>query len=482
MWTVDRMAMYDKNLSAVALVALSFTSVASAAVHDVGPGKRYTSIGAAPWSTLMPGDVVNIYWRAEPYVEKWLINRSGAAGKPITVRGIPSARGELPVIDGNNARTPAEPEFWNEDRGVIKIGGGAGVEVPSYINIEQLDLMGGRLGNFFYTRSGARAAYIENAAGLFVERGTNINIRRCIFRENGDGLFLAGGAQYQTRDILVERNYFHDNGYVGSDQHHNVYANSINVVYQYNRLIMKANQQGNNLKDRSANCVIRYNWVEGGNRQLDIVQAYVPEIINQPGYHDAYAYGNILIDYRGYDNPQITNFGGDSPDLNTYRRGTFYFYNNTIISYRADETEVVRVGHPDGRVDMRNNLVHAPLGPLKISEMRGTVDMRNNLLKPGWTGIAYSGGNGVVNDLGGNVASNFPGFLNEAAQDFRIASDSPAVNRGAKPPAFAMPLHDLTTEYVRHSFFQGRLRDGILDIGAFEYVPLFGTPMVGLFR
>src|SRR5690349_3916285 len=96
---------------------------ASAALYEVGPGKAHTAIGTVPWESLQAGDTVLIYWRTNNYREKWVICRQGTLAAPITVRGVPGPGGQLPVIDGNGATTRSALNYWNENRGVIKIGG-----------------------------------------------------------------------------------------------------------------------------------------------------------------------------------------------------------------------------------------------------------------------------------------------------------------------------------------------------------------------
>ena len=87
--------------------------------YNVGPDKDYENIGDVPWESLLPGDSVLIYPRAEAYKEKWLICRVGTEAEPIVVKGIIDAEGNLPVIDGRDATTRSELNFWNEERGVI---------------------------------------------------------------------------------------------------------------------------------------------------------------------------------------------------------------------------------------------------------------------------------------------------------------------------------------------------------------------------
>jgi hypothetical protein len=85
-------------------VVVSATRV-GATTYDVGPGQPLANVGDVPWESLMPGDTVQIHWRATPYREKWVISRAGTAAQPITVRGIPDGSGNLPVISGDGATT-----------------------------------------------------------------------------------------------------------------------------------------------------------------------------------------------------------------------------------------------------------------------------------------------------------------------------------------------------------------------------------------
>ena len=120
----------------VALLAVS----ATAATYEVGPGKPLTSIGAVPWATLVPGDTVLIHWRSTPYKEKWVIGRQGTAVAPITISGVAGPEGQLPIIDRANAITAPGLNYWNEDRGVIKIGGSntPADTTPAYIDVSNL--------------------------------------------------------------------------------------------------------------------------------------------------------------------------------------------------------------------------------------------------------------------------------------------------------------------------------------------------------
>ncbi len=240
-----------------------------------------------PWESLEPGDRVLIHWRETPYAEKWVICRQGTAEQPIIVSGVPGPGGELPVIDGRDAVTRTALSFWNEVRGVIKIGGASvpSDTLPPHIVIENLDIRSGRPPYSFTNDSGAVEHYASNAAAIYVEKAEHLIIRNCVLRDSGNGLFI-GAFDGQTQDILIEGNHIYDNGIEDSYYEHNTYTAAIHITYQFNHFgRLRADCGGNNLKDRSAGLVVRYNWIEDGNRQLDLVDAEdSAALVNHPDY------------------------------------------------------------------------------------------------------------------------------------------------------------------------------------------------------
>ncbi|MGQ9465185.1 MAG: hypothetical protein ACUVQ4_05710 [bacterium] len=116
--------MWSKRcFSYLLLTYLLRTATAQAYTYDVGPGMPYDSIGVVPLESLNPGDSVKIHYRPTPYFEKFVIGRAGIANAPIVFYGDPSGIGELPVIDGRNAITRLQLDYWSENRGIINIGG-----------------------------------------------------------------------------------------------------------------------------------------------------------------------------------------------------------------------------------------------------------------------------------------------------------------------------------------------------------------------
>jgi hypothetical protein len=459
------MAIYPRVIILV-LFFLCISPPTFSAIYEVGSEKPFANIGDVPWESMNAGDQVFVHWRQQPYKEKWVIAVQGTEQQPFVVRGVPNQYGELPVIDGRDATTRSQLNFWNEGRGVIKIGGAnsPAVDTPAWIVLENLDIRSGRTPYQFTGRSGL-AGYGSNAASIYVENGQNVTLRNCVLHDSGNGLFVAAA----SRNVLVEGCWIYDNGIEGSIYEHNTYTAAIGMVYQFNHLgPLRTNCPGNNLKDRSAGTVVRYNWIESGNRQLDLVDAEDSSaLVNHPGYRKTFVYGNILIEPEGAGNSQIVHYGGDSGDTAIYRKGTLYFYNNTVVSTRTGNTTLLRLSTNEETCDCRNNIVYTTAvgNRLALLESSGMLHLRHNWLKTGWRD-SHSGLTGAIYNEGGNVTGETPGFADTPAQDYHLIVTSPCLNAGTSlhPEAYA-----LSHQYVKHRVSQLRSSSGAPDIGAFEF-------------
>ena len=468
------MAKRLSSLLSLCLLLVLAQSHAWTATYNVGPGQPLASIGAAPWATLQPGDTVRIHWRSTPYKEKWVLCRQGTAAAPITVTGVPGPAGQLPIIDGAGAVTAPGLNYWSETRGVIKIGGANTPPdlMPRYIVIENLEVLGANQANSFSDDGGATQAYDKNASAIYLEKGENITIRNSIFHDSGNGLFVASSDATVSRDILIQGNYIHCNGNSGSIFEHNSYTAAIGITFEYNRYgPLRTGAGGNNLKDRSAGTVVRYNWIEGGNRQLDLVDGEDSSTIrNDPRYRETHVYGNVLIEPAGDGNRQILHYGGDSGTTSAYRKGTLYFFNNTVVSTRTDRNTIFRLSTNDEHGDVRNNIFYTTLtgSELSLIDETGVLNLSHNWIKSGWR-ISFSTFQGAVINDGTQVAGASPGFVNDAGQDFHLAAQSAAVNAGTSLDAAVLPAHSLARQYVKHFSSEVRPSNAPLDAGAFEF-------------
>lgn len=450
-------------------IFFAITLAVSATTYKVGPSQPLKNINDVPWEKITAGDSVQIDYRDASYKEKWVICAQGTKDKPIVVTGIPNRQGKLPVIDGDGATTRKELNFWNEERGIIKIGGANTPKdlMPKHIVIENLDIKTGRPGFKFTGRNGEKE-YIKNCAAIYIEKGENITIRNCILSNCGNGLFCGSG----TKNLLIEGCYYFDNGIENSYYEHNNYTEALGITFQYNHFgPLRKNCGGNNLKDRSGGCIIRYNWIEGGNRQLDLVHSGSEKIYNDPQYRQTLVYGNILIETEGSGNSQIIHYGGDDSNKeNQYRKGTLYLYNNTIFSTRTGNTTLINLSTDDEKADIRNNVYTNKVNgnKLAILNVNGTADLRNNWIKKGWKN-SFSSNNTKVNVLDGNIINQEdPHFVNINNMNFKLDKNSPLIDAGIEvsnivsnyPPLF---------EYKKHQQKTKRLFDSKLDIGAYEF-------------
>ncbi len=440
-----------------------------AATYHVGPKQKLENISDVPWESLKAGDEVLIEWRPEPYREKFVICHNGTERAPVVVRGIPNATGKLPVIDGNGARTRKQLSYWGDSRGTVKIGGatipkGLGAE---YIVIENLEIRGARPPYSFITSKGETKPYHRIAAALYVEKAHHLTVRNCILTDSTHGLFVSSNNESVSSDILIEKCHIYGNGMEKSGQH-NIYTAAVGITFQFNHLgALRPGCVGNNLKDRSAGTVIRYNWIEGGDKQLDLVDAEDSAIIrNEPSYRRTYVYGNIFIKPATAAHNQVVHYGGDSSKTANYRKGMLYFFNNTIVSYRKDPMNLFWLSTDEERCDFRNNIVYSTTnGKFSPVKDKGIIQLSHNCLPEHWNNSAMP--RETIKDNGTSFKMSNPGFVNTATQDFRLAGSSKCRDSSSELPKELSTL--LTSEYLKHQESKPRAKDQRLDVGAYEY-------------
>ena len=443
------------------LVLLIYNFCCAATTYKVGPGQAYQNISDVPLESLQAGDSVLIYYRATPYQEKFVIAAAGTELNPVVISGVPSENGNLPVIEGNDAITRQQLDFWSEVRGIIKVGGSSvPADNASWIVIENLDVRSARPGYYFTDDAGNQQEYAKNASAIYIEKGSHITIRNCHMHDCGNGLFIA----WQSSDVVIEYNKIYDNGIENSIYEHNSYCEAAGITYQFNHYgPLRTNCPGNNLKDRSAGTVIRYNKIDGGNRQLDLVESDHSDLLNMPEYNKTLVYGNLLIEREDDGNSQVCHYGGDLGNEDNYRKGLLHFYHNTVISYRTNNTTLLRLSSNDEKADVRNNVIYtvADGNRLAISNDAGTVELRHNWLNEGWRN-SHSNQNADVQDVAGNITGSDPQFENFNGEIYTPATGALLIqNAGA--------LHsDVANNYPPLFEPIAPQRQSFNDIGAFE--------------
>jgi hypothetical protein len=221
--------------------------------------------------------------------------------------------------------------------------------------------------------------------------------------------------------------------------------------------------------------VIRYNWIESGNRQLDLVDAEDSAALRQdPRYRSTFVYGNVLIEPDGAGNSQIVHYGGDSGNLPTYRQGTLYFHHNTVVSTRTGNTTLFRLSTNDESADCRNNVLFVTASGNRFALLAesGTLAVTHNWAKPGSV-ISHAGGSftGSAADDTTWISGTDPGFVDLALQNFRLSDSSACLDTGTEPHPATLPGHHVDQHYLKHRRSEPRRVRGLPDLGAYEFSP-----------
>jgi len=433
------------------------------AVYEVGSGKAHATIGSVPWESLKPGDVVRIHWQAKPYRDKWVLCCRGTKDRPITISGVPGPGGQLPVIDGQNATTRPALNYWNEERGVLKIGGAnkPSDTMPAHLVVENLEIRSGRQPYTFSGRRGV-AKYSKDAASVMVEKVDHLVLRNLVLHDSGNGLMVSA----QSQDVRVEGCHLYDNGNPKSITEHNAYTECNGIVFEGNHFgPLREGCSGNNLKDRSAGLVVACNWIEGGNRQLDLVDATGNPALNaSPAYRRTLVYGNVILEHEGDGNNQIVHYGGDSGKTQGYRKGTLYFYHNTLVSTRKSAIAVFRLSSPEETVECFGNVFYtASKGKhLALMVKLGVLKLGKNWLNAGWV-PSVDDFTGSIQILEPSLEGVDPGFIMPAEQDFHLNPGSVCVGAALSMPA---DLPAPTLRYVRHQRVENLPSGVSLNLGA----------------
>ncbi len=455
-------------VTTVLITFLTACGLRAGTVYNVGPEQSMKNIHDVPWDKLQPGDEVRIHWRKEPYREKWVICARGVEGAPVTVRGIPSVDGRLPVIDGKDAVTAERFPYWGTQRSLIKIGGANFAEevMPGFIIVDSLEVRNARPPNMFSDADGQQKSYADHAAGIHIEKGRNIIIRNCVIRDNANGFFVSR----LSSDITLEFSHIFDNGLEKSIYQHNAYTEAKHMIYQFNRFDRpRDGAGGNNIKDRSAGTVIRYNWIVGGNRLLDLVESDYDFIRNDPAYRETFVYGNFMVKPAVPENNQIVHYGGDQGREEHFRKGTLWFYHNTVISERFGMTSVFRLSSQDEKVRCFNNIFDttAMTGRLSMLHELGELYMHHNWLPYDWARFYQASLRQKIVSSDA-ILGEHPGFQAPEDENYHLIKRSVCVDAGAELPDQLRERYPVEYQYGKHRQKE-KIETGITpNLGAFQ--------------
>ncbi|MEY8878997.1 MAG: hypothetical protein AB9M60_20980 [Leptothrix sp. (in: b-proteobacteria)] len=372
-----------------------------------------------PWEALKAGDTVRIFYSSTPYKGKFLLAAQGTPDAPVRICGVRGPNGERPEIDGSGAvsrkalasayGSSASVSDIHQARSIIVVKQLATQDwtaFPHDIQIDGLAIRRAHPNYSFTDASGATKPYDMFGACIWVDRGTNITIadneisdcQMAIFTKSTDD-----GAFAQSKNIRIAGNYMWGNGISNDWFEHTTYTQGVGMVIEFNRYgPMRSGATGNQLKDRSVGTVVRYNRIEGGAHSMDLVEAedFPNTALANPAYRSTFVYGNHLINDSG--SRAIVHYGGDhfgsTPGAAwgepLFRKGTLYFFNNTVVGTGA--IRLFRVSTTEETVQAWNNAFWST-GAISVREGEndgigaawtadGPINLGLNWIKSGYGG------------------------------------------------------------------------------------------------
>jgi hypothetical protein len=440
--------------------------------YNIGSGETYPTIGSFNWRQLGPGDTVKIHANSGgAYHELLLLTVRGTAAAPITVEGVPDAKGNLPILDGANAVQNAQFAYNYNTFGAIgcittyHAANASNTFRPGYLVIKNMELRncykGDNGSNSWTDYQGQSKTYGNVGGGIYMLTGDNITIEGCNIHGNGEGVFGAGSSSFDRYmvNIVLRGNYIWGNGNLNSYGEHNSYIECFYPLYEFNHYgPERAGAAGGSLKDRSVGTIIRFNYIESSARTIDLVEAQneADAALRDPNYHYCYVYGNVIAQ----DDPRCANgihYGGDSLPPGYYRKGLLYLWNNTIVSTISQHdtwrSMIVQLSTPGDSVDARNNIIaykslsggNAPV--LDLMPPDGVGYWGVNWVSAGWRScFSANRFTGVAAGTENFITGDDPGFVSWTNRDYHLAAGSPCIGR-ASALSQALASYPLDEEY-----------------------------------
>ncbi len=267
-----------------------------------------------------------------------------------------------------------------------------------------------------------------NGAGIRLD-GNGLTIRSCYFHNNEDGILTSNSG---IGDVLVEYSEFSANG-AGDGFSHNIYVGHINMfTLQY--CYMHHCDVGNQIKSRANTNIIRY------NRIMDEASGNSSMLLDLPNGGFSVVTGNVFHQGSNAQNGRSVSFGteGSNPIME------LYMSNNTFVNERFNG-RLIDVSASTTVADITNTIL---VNYDVINQGSGSIDTSNII----------------------RVATLAEAGLESSGYSFRPLAGSPAINSGIDPGNAGAYSLTPDKEYIHPTSFASRPSDGVLDIGAFEYV------------
>ncbi len=432
--------------------------------YDVGPSQPYRRLQDLQLKWMPVGSTIRLHnedltgTAPTTFHEAIQIVTSATATQPVRVCGVPDAKGNLPILDGQDATVHPQVQPTVVGAALLTVGGDPKpVAYPGYnavqnVVVEGLHLRNARAGLQYAVTRGSDGSWTDSASCLLVRAGHQISVIGVEMEGCATGGQSAWSktAQWNGSGLnhLWEGNNLHGNGVAQSAAAHQLSLGGWGEVVQFNSISgMVQGGLGDDLRSAGVQDVIRYNYLgDGAAHLLDLTEVgdaapylsfarfaaqgdtgtfdgdHVAEW--QEALNTDFVYGNSYV--NGSTVLPI-HFGYDKDGTEVARKGQLFWYNNTFLLTRCpacdrrtwtlfDQSGAAGVFQPQVEfptVQVWNNVIWAGAGSsFAWNNFDGFLGAAGrNLLPAGWGANTMKGGSGD----GWNATPNAAAF--QGAED-----------------------------------------------------------------
>jgi hypothetical protein len=390
----------------------------------------------SPWqtfnkaaNTLNPGDTVlvkngNYYKRS---VEWYNINigRSGAPGAYITYRAYPGHRPRISVDTYNGL------QIWDANYIVVD-----GFEIVGLT--DPPDIVGAPENAPVRNKYKNDPRYFGNGISIFGKNGwNNVIVKNCVVNNvGGNGIAAANGTLLKIENNLVY-NCAHrsEAGNSGISTYH---MNDLSITTKNYGIVIIGNTIHNCINYINCTCSGKWKMITDGNGVI-------------LDHHDAtdYKHRTLLVNNLAFNNGG-RGFHVFKSSFVDIIHNTSYMNLRTKVLHRQ-EGEIGVVESAKGDCRFFNNIAVARSGCKAYNIPEGTV-FKNNLV------FSDRLDQPVIDAT--NIINQAPSFINPDLSNFRLNSNSPAVDKGSTLFTTARDKDNRARPYGKS-----------VDIGAYEFMP-----------
>jgi hypothetical protein len=373
-----------RSIYAIVCASILWSVPCFATTYQVGPSRSLKTLGDVA-SKLGPGDVVEVDGDAT-YAGGIVLDRPGAAGNPVTVRGV-RVNGKRPVLSGGT--------------NTIEIQG------DHYV-----------LEGFEITGASTRCVF---------HHSDDVTMRDLVVHDcSAHGLL---GADNDSGSLTLEYSEFYNCG--SGTNLHQIYMATDEVahpgsVFRMQHCYVHDGNGGNNVKSRAERNEIYYNWIEGAMyHELELIG---PDPADAPNgwtedlkREDSDVVGNVL---RKTKTSFVVRFGGDGDGQTN---GRYRFVANTVLT-QPGGSAVFRLFDGIESVEMHDNVFFVdptPSGASTIVRDTDAVWSTGTRIVGGGHNWVLSQAAGVPSEWTNTVKGANPGLASIATMDLSPVVSGP---------------------------------------------------------